>query len=993
MEETLAAAAEIAAPGLQKEPLPLLYFQELLEHSMEPMLLIAGEGELLYVNKALEELAGKPRATLLQEGVSAVFPFSGGGFPSIATAFGADGTFSDTLSLLHPVEGGIPVKVNARTFFGPGGQAVASVYLKDLRPSLEAQEKIVGQQETLKVALTDLQQVLENSVDMICTFDLDGNLLHINKICEKILGYSSEELVGRHYREFIHPEDITSTQGDTQELQQTQVTYHFRNRYLHKNGSMVYLSWTSSLVKEAGKVYCIARDITSMIPAEEIRLENESRLQALLQEGFEMIAVIDEKGVFKFVSGSVKNVLGYAPEELVGMDAFTQVHPDDVAHLLEQHRQVLNGQNLLFSPFRCKNRRGAWRWLESRAVNCFHNPTINGIIVNSRDVTERLQTQRQLERSEKMYKSLFDFNPDVAYSLDTNGRFTSVNKVAVELMQMPEEEILNRHFNEFAQLDYVEHNERQFQRVLRGEAITTESSLLNANQEEVFYTFTEIPILIDGEVVGVHGLAKDITHVKRQQLLLEETAKRLNNILESIKDAFFTLDQEWRFTYVNPEFEKTMKARKEDLVGRKITEVYDPAIFEPFYRQFQRAVGKRAPIHFEEYSTYLNSWLSVTVYPSEEGFSVYVKGINSRKRAEAELKKLSLVASKTVNSVYITDEEARIEWVNDGFTRLTGYTLEEVVGRKPGDFLASPATRANVFSIREKLAIEKPFVQEVENMSKSGEVYWSKLDVTPILDEHSGGAKKFIVIETEITGQKKAEEERVRLTDELLRRNRHLEQFTYIVSHNLRSPVANVLGLTSLLMGTEDREMQLTVTDKLRHTAKGLDTIIRDLNDLLSLQGGLLEAREKISLPEIVEQALLSLPNESYQHVTIDLNGIQEIISVRSFMNSILSNLLTNAVKYRSLERPLDIKVTARLEEASNLLCLSVSDNGLGINLEKEEKNLFGLYKRFHFHVAGRGLGLYLVKMQAEALGGAVNVQSKPGVGSTFNVFVNVAES
>jgi PAS domain S-box-containing protein len=450
-----------------------------------------------------------------------------------------------------------------------------------------------------------------------------------------------------------------------------------------------------------------------------------------------------------------------------------------------------------------------------------------------------------------------------------------------------------------------------------------------------------------------------------------------------------TIDKQWRFTYVNRQFEQIMHVRKEDILGLEFQKVFPMEEHSKFYDRYNQVHSTTDPFHFEEFSQISNTWVDVSVYPSEEGLTVYFKEINDRKKAEEELKKLSLVANKTVNSVYITDEQARVEWVNEGFTRITGYTLEEIIGRRPGDLLAGPETdNAQITTIRKKLMANEPFVQEVQNRNKAGEVYWSKLDVTPIVDQETGGGKKFIVIETVITEQKKAEQERLQLTQELLRRNRDLEQFTYIVSHNLRSPVANILGLTSLLANAEPSCAQEGLTSRLRQTAMNLDQIIRDLNEMLSLQAGVLGDWEKVSLPEVVEQALQILPGDCCGDITVDLQGVQEIGSTRSYVSSILSNLLSNAFKYKSPNRPLCLKVTAELQEKGQMLYLTVSDNGLGINMEKEGRNLFGLYKRFHFHVSGRGLGLYLVKTQAEALGGRVTVESTPNEGSTFKVWI-----
>ncbi|MGV3540430.1 MAG: PAS domain S-box protein, partial [Rufibacter sp.] len=967
-EETIGTAAdlmEVMAP-VKKPEGELL--KALVESCPLPMVVLQADAGVVYANAAMASLCGISQDSLGKAG-SELFQmppnFSWASFPG---QFSGNSTVTLEVGVVHQSGEVIPVEATASMMANTPGETLVSLYLRDLRPVLAEKEKTAQHLQTLEAALADVRFAINNSADLFCTFDLDGNFLDINNTCLTVLGYTPEDMIGRNYREFIHPDDILTTEDDSRLVQKELVTYNFKNRYLHKSGRVVYISWSTSYVPGSSKAYCTGRDISATIPAEARRQENENMLQALLQTGNDMVAIVDQQGVYTFVSGSIRNDLGFEPEELLGMKAFSSIHEEDLPDVLCKFEQVLKGQDVQTHPFRFKNSAGEWRWLETKAINCLHHPDIQGIVINSRDISDRLAAQKQLERSEKMYKALFDYNPDAVYSLDVQGYYTSVNKGALQMLGMREEDILQKHFNDFAHPDYKEENLLNFERVLKGEAVTTEAHLLDSKQEERIYTFTEIPIFIDGQVVGVHGLAKDITETKQQQKLLSDTAKRLNSILGSIKDAFFTIDCNWRFTYVNQEFGREMGVENEKLIGRDIREIFEPAKFGTFLQQFIRAFEKNSPIHFEEYSDLLQKWLDVSVYPSEEGLSVYIKCINSRKQAETELKKLSLVASKTVNSVYITDEHARIEWVNDGFTRISGYTLEEVLGKRPGDILASPFTSGKVGAIRQKLSLDLPFVQEVQNINKAGDMYWSKLDVTPIVDEHSGGAKKFIVIETVITEQKQAEEERVRLTEELLRRNHHLEQFTYIVSHNLRSPVANILGLTSLLTKTENQEMQKGLTDRLLLTAQNLDTIIRDLNDLLSLQGGLLQAREKLRLSEVVEQALVSLPNDSCQNVTVELNDIDEIVSVRSYLSSILSNLLSNAVKYKSPDRPLEIKVKATLKPEQNMLCLSVSDNGLGINLEKEGKNLFGLYKRFHFHVSGRGLGLYLVKTQAEAL-------------------------
>ncbi|MFC6999133.1 PAS domain-containing sensor histidine kinase [Rufibacter roseus] len=988
MEDAITASVE-AGEQKRTAPVDLQLFYALVDNSPEPTLLLKPEGTILYANQALCSLVGRSAEFLMKLGRDVLMVPEDPRWLTALEERRLNGEFQGEVLMQHANGSHLLVEVKAKAFTCSGGEVFTSVYIRDMRPHYHSQEQLIKQQQQLQSTLADLQLVQDRSADLICTFDLQGVFLRVNNASQSILGYLPEEMIGKSYLSFIHPDDIAITDDSTAKLQSSAsaVITNFKNRYLHKNGSVVHLSWSSSILIEAKKVICIARDKTQLLASERFKEETEMRLQALLSQGADLIAILSAAGEYIFASANSHRILGYSPESFIGKSSYEYIHPEDISGLQKVFEEVLQCHVVKTEPFRFLNSSGEWRWLESTVTNCLEDPNIRGIIANSRDITERKQAELMLQESEQRYKALFHLNPDAVYSLDTKGYYTSANKVTLDLFGLTEEELTKKHLYDYANPETLEKVKAEFKRVLSGESISGESSLIGHNNVYRYFNYTEIPIVVNGEVVGAYGIAKDVTASKEQQLLLEATAKRLHNTLESIKDAFFTIDKDWKFTYVNKEFEQVMRLTRNGLLGQDFREIFPAQDFSESYAQYQQGLSEQRPVHFETLYKPANLWIDVSAYPSEEGVSVYFRGINDRKKTEAELKKLSLVASKTVNSVYITDDMARIEWVNEGFTRVTGYTLEEVVGCRPGDFLAGPATSSDkVNSIREKLALDKPFVQEVQNRNKAGEIYWSKLDVTPIIDKETGGSKKFIVIETEITEQKRAEEERAQLTEELLRRNRHLEQFTYIVSHNLRSPVANVLGLTSLLGTTDSPEMRIALTERLQKTAQNLDAIIRDLNDLLSLRTGAVEMRETVLLPEVIEQALQVLPNDSAKQVTVELNGIKEVGSIRSYLSSIVSNLLTNAVKYQSPDHPLQVRLIAEKSPAEDMLYLSVQDNGLGINLAKEGKNLFGLYKRFHFHVGGRGLGLYLVKTQAEALGGQVHVESEPSIGSIFKV-------
>lgn len=224
--------------------------------------------------------------------------------------------------------------------------------------------------------------------------------------------------------------------------------------------------------------------------------------------------------------------------------------------------------------------------------------------------------------------------------------------------------------------------------------------------------------------------------------------------------------------------------------------------------------------------------------------------------------------------------------------------------------------------------------------------------------------------------------------EQLAKYNHELQQFSYTISHNLRGPLARLLGLTNL-MGKDLSELtgnQLELVKLVSQSAVELDEVIRDLGKIIDIRNDIYRIREKVFFQEELKTVLRSLttfiPPDA--EIETDFREAAMAYTVRPILTSILYNLVSNAIKYRSPQRPLHIKVkTSRKDEYINL---EVADNGLGMNLEQFSRSIFGLYKRFHTHTDGKGLGLYLVKLQIESLGGKVDVTSELNVGTAFNV-------
>lgn len=251
-----------------------------------------------------------------------------------------------------------------------------------------------------------------------------------------------------------------------------------------------------------------------------------------------------------------------------------------------------------------------------------------------------------------------------------------------------------------------------------------------------------------------------------------------------------------------------------------------------------------------------------------------------------------------------------------------------------------------------------------------------------------GNQELVVISHHDITGRKQAEFERTKVAKDLIQRNKDLEQFTYMVSHNLRAPVANILGLVGVL-GSEGliAEEKEKLNEGLFDSVNKLDDVVKDLNLILQVKGEMKEKNETVNFSKLVEHIKISIKNLidmdviDIQH---DFSEINEFSTLKTYLHSIFYNLITNSIKYRQLQIPCFITIKSHL--IGDQVVLTFTDNSLGIDLHKRGDQIFGLYKRFHSHVEGKGLGLFMVKTQVEKLGGKISVQSEVNKGTEFRI-------
>lgn len=557
------------------------------------------------------------------------------------------------------------------------------------------------------------------------------------------------------------------------------------------------------------------------------------------------------------------------------------------------------------------------------------------------------------------------------------------------------------------------------QRCLKGETIgNNEDSFQTAHggthwlKWEVKPWYNEL-----GQIGGILMFSEDITSKKliEEKLVVSERAFRGNFEYAGIGMALVGLDGRW--LKVNQRLCDKLGYTEKELLKLTFQDITHPDDLDSDLNFLNELIdGKRS--HYQMEKRYFHKSgkivyviLSVSAVKDINGtilhFISQIIDITLRKEAELKLaqalsKNQAILDASTEVAIIETDVNGIIQTFNKGAENLLGYKAKEVVQKQTPQIIhldAEIKSRSEELTLElqkpiegfdtfvAKARIEGSEVREWTYVNKNGEHFPVLLNVTPI---HSGGEiAGYLGLATDIRPLKKVEEELKIVLDLTKNQNQRLNNFAHIVSHNLRSHSGNLNSLMDFLFieNPEFKEVELLqlmnkATDSLKDTVEHLSEVA--LLNTKNAQKDLVQ----ISLEPVVQKAIDNVYALSKKADIEVINEVQKDICVwgiAAYMDSIVLNFLTNAIKYRAKKRKSFVKLSTTKTDMH--IILFIEDNGQGIDMKKHGKKLFGMYKTFHQHEDARGIGLFITKNQIEAMGGFIEVESKVNEGTTFKIY------
>ncbi|MHC4598527.1 MAG: PAS domain-containing sensor histidine kinase [Planctomycetota bacterium] len=493
-----------------------------------------------------------------------------------------------------------------------------------------------------------------------------------------------------------------------------------------------------------------------------------------------------------------------------------------------------------------------------------------------------------------------------------------------------------------------------------------------------------------GRPLRATGTHQDIDDRKRVEAAHREIENRMTAILDHSTAVIYLKDPEGRYLLVNRRWEEIFGRSQEAVRGKTAHDIFTPEDAEISWDFDRKVLEAGAPLQFEEIApqedgphTYLSIKFPIFGPDGEvRALAGIATDITQRKRAEEEVRKLSLALEQSPVLVMITDTRGTVEYVNPKYTEVTGYEASEIVGRSTAELgeLATEAARQLWDAIADGEEWHGDFVAR----KKSGEPYWESASISAIRDRH-GSITHFLKVAEDITKRKVAEQKLARTLEELERSNLDLEQFAYVASHDLQEPLRVVTSYLDLLKRRYGGRLGPDADKFIVYAVDGVSRMGALIADILAYSRVGTKGRPlQPTDPEVaLDQALANLGatvEESGASITRD--PLPTVNGDASQLVQLFQNLIGNAVKFRGTSPP-RIHVSAGQEGEEWVF--SVRDNGIGIEEEYSDR-IFKIFKRLHVRTKypGTGIGLAICKKIVERHGGRIWVKSEPWKGSTF---------
>lgn len=885
--------------------------------------------------------------------------------------------------------------------------------------------KLIGSfQDITAIKSRELQfeGVFNSSMSFVGILDAEGVLIEINDTALSVGGLTPAQLIGRHFWDSPFWDNsplnaIAARDHFKTALKGKEISYEVTIAIANQKTSVILFSLRPVLNGQKEVAYVIAEGR----PVDEL---------VRTRDHYKAVIEATEAGTWEWnietgdivINDRWADFIGYKPEELYPMtiDKWSKLcFAEDFKITKQRLHQCLTQTELFFeTETRVKHKDGHWVWILNRGKVIEYD--IKGRAISmlgtSTDISVRKAREEAIRISEESFRGNFESAAIGMALLDERGRWLRINSKLTDILGYLEEELLELDFQGITHPDDLDGDLIVLQDLINGKinSYQLEKRYIHKNKS-VVYAILAVSVVrnADGEILYFISQIIDVTENKLQSELLEYQ-RNLLSALYNQSPIGIALNEfsTGKFIEVNDKLVEPTGYTKEEFLSlnywditpmvyeklehEALSQLTEKGYYDKFEKEHVRKDGTRYPVSLQ--GVLINDQRGNKLIWS------FVQDISKEKLAEFQLRsavnhlQTILDASKQV-SIIATDRSGLITLFNSGAEQMLGYESSHLVGKY------TPMLIHDHREVEEeaKLLSEKygksitgfevfiyeisrggPLTKEWTYKTKSGSQIPVLLSISAIYDADQ--IIGYLGVAVDITQLKQIENEIRSLLDIAKEQNERLKNFAHIVSHNLRSHSSGITGLMSIIQA---QYQDIAEDEPIKLLAKGTENLRKTVEDLTEVVKVNLTKTPKTSirLYDLVVKNIESLSHQIKESKINVLNQIDENLEVKgvvAYVDSFILNFITNAIKYRSVERDSFLKIYANVH--FDTIEIIFEDNGLGIDLDLYQQDLFKMYKTFHQHADSRGVGLFITKNQIESMGGKISVNSELGKGTSFKV-------
>jgi PAS domain S-box-containing protein len=745
--------------------------------------------------------------------------------------------------------------------------------------------------------------------------------------------------------------------------------------------------------------------------AKEDSQSKEEYFRALTENATDAIIVLNGDGTIRYESPSVQRVLGRDPADRAGNNPFDFVHPDDLPRVTQLYTRLMDTpSDIVQTELRSQHGDGSWRTIGIVGKNLLDDPVVSGIVVTTRDITERREAEEKLQHSEEYFRALTENSLDGVIKINADATTRYISPSFERMLGHQPAERHGRNILELVHEDDAPLIASAFSGLLERQADTIQLEVRVRHKDGSWRVLeaTGNSMLDNPAVAGIVGNFRDITERKQAEEKLQYSERYFRSLIENASDAIQIVTQDGRISYQSPSFERVLGYNAEEATaGGGVFEHIHPddlaGAADTLGRIVQEPGGTvRTEIRAQHKD---GSWRTISAVatnlladPAVNGIVANLSDVTEQRRAEESLRDSAKHYSTLVGSLseaVFWFVDGNVVWCNDRAEEMYGHDKQELIGKEASFFL-SPDVDTTKFA-------RAAFKEIRQHGAHLGRSKFHKKDGTIIDIEYSisripeKDPVELVAVARDITDQARAEEEIRSLNEDLEERvverttqlqavNTELEAFAYSVSHDLRAPLRSIDGFSQVLAedyGDRLDEEGRDYLKRVRSASQRMGELIDDMLTLSRLTRGEMK-REAVDLTALAQGIAEELrQTDPERKVDFTIAPDLAVTGDSHLMRVALQNLLSNAWKFTGTHEQATIEFGCT--DSDGQPAYFVRDDGVGFDMAYADK-LFGAFQRLHGpgEFEGTGVGLATVQRIVHRHAGNIWAESAVEQGTTF---------